>query len=221
MTWVIAHRGASFAETENTLPAFERAIADGADFVEFDVQMSVDGEPVVFHDADLDRLTPLAGPLRRRRAAELREVGVPTLDDVIDLVRGRIGVMAELKNAHLYRALPFVERIVTKLSSDHVLISFQQRALLEARRLAPELRLVQHVGSRVSIRAAGRYAWGVGFWDDAVTPRGLSRAHALGLVTTVFTVNETARMQELAALGVDGLFTDRPDRLRAVLRRPD
>ena len=220
MTWVIAHRGASFAETENTLPAFERAIADGADFVEFDVQMSVDGEPVVFHDEDLDRLTPLTGPLRRRRAAELREVAVATLDEVLDVVRGRIGVMAELKNANRYRSFPFVERVVAKLSPEHVVISFQSRALLDARRLPPELRLVQHVGPRVSIRAAARYAWGVGFWDSAVTPRGLARARALGLATAVFTVNDEARMRELVALGVDGLFTDRPDRLRAVLRRP-
>ena len=68
MTWVIAHRGASADERENTLPAFERAIELGADFVELDVQVSSDGVLVVFHDLDLDRLTPLRGPLRRRTA---------------------------------------------------------------------------------------------------------------------------------------------------------
>ena len=79
MTLVIAHRGASADERENTLPAFERAIEVGADFVELDVQVSADGVLVVFHDLDLDRLTPLRGPLRRRSAAELREHGIPTL----------------------------------------------------------------------------------------------------------------------------------------------
>ena len=63
MTWVIAHRGASADERENTLPAFERAIELGADFVELDVQVSADGALVVFHDLDLDRLTPLRGPI--------------------------------------------------------------------------------------------------------------------------------------------------------------
>jgi glycerophosphoryl diester phosphodiesterase len=217
MTWVIAHRGASWDEPENTLPAFERAIAVGADYVEFDVQMSGDGEPVVFHDADLDRLTPLTGPLRRRALAELREVGIPTLDEVLELTRGRIGVMAELKNAHLYRALGFVERTVSKLSSEVVVISFQRRALLETRRLRPELRLVQHVGVGVSIRTASKYAWGVGFWDARVTLRGLARSHSLGLLTTVFTVNDEERMRELAALGVDGIFTDRPALARRAL----
>jgi glycerophosphoryl diester phosphodiesterase len=218
VTWVIAHRGASWDERENTLPAFERAIAVGADYVEFDVQLSGDGEPVVFHDSDLDRLTPLTGPLRRRRLAELREVGIPTLDDVLELTRGRIGVMAELKNPHLYRALGFVERTVSRLPRGAIVISFQRRALLETRRLRPELRLVQHVGVGVSIRTASNYAWGVGFWDARVTKRGLSRAHALGLLTTAFIVNDEERMRELATLGVDGIFTDRPDRLRAVLR---
>ncbi len=217
MTWVIAHRGSSHAEPENTLPAFERAIADGADFVEFDVQMSRDGVPVVFHDAELDRLTSLTGPIGRRAAAELEEARVPTLDQVLEVVRGRIGVMAELKSPHLQRAHPFVERVVSRLEPGDVVISFQQRALLETRRLAPGLRLLQHVGLGVSIRAAAHYAWGVGFVNAALTRRGLQRARSLGLVTTVFTVNDERRMRELAALGVDGLFTDRPDRLRAVL----
>jgi len=220
MTWVIAHRGSSAAEPENTLPAFERAIADGADFVEFDVQLAADGVPVVFHDAELDRLTPLTGPLRRRSAAELKDAGISTLDEVLEVVRGRIGVMAELKNPHLDRVLPIVERVVSRLERDDIVISFQRRALLETLRLEPGRRVIQHVGLGVSIRVAAGYAWGAGFLDRRLTVRGLARARSLGLATTVYTVNDVERMRELAALGVDGVFTDRPDRLRAVLRRP-
>ena len=66
---------------------------------------------------------------------------------------------------------------------------------------------VQHVGLGVSIRRAARYAWGVGFWDPRVTRRGLAAARRLGLVTTVYTVNDERRMRELVALGVDGIFT--------------
>ena len=220
MTWVIAHRGSSAAEPENTLPAFERAIADGADFVEFDVQLAADGVPVVFHDAELDRLTPLTGPLRRRSAAELKDAGISTLDEVLEVVRGRIGVMAELKNPHLNRVLPIVERVVSRLERDDIVISFQRRALLETLRLEPGRRVIQHVGLGVSIRVAAGYAWGAGFLDRRLTVRGLARARSLGLATTVYTVNDVERMRELAALGVDGVFTDRPDRLRAVLRQP-
>jgi glycerophosphoryl diester phosphodiesterase len=217
MTLVIAHRGASWDETENTLPAFERAIAIGADYVEFDVQMSGDGEPVVFHDFDLDRLTPLTGPLRRRPLAELREVGIPTLAEVLEVTRGRIGVMAELKGSYLYRRRGLVDRTVSALDHPDIVISFQRAALLETRRLRPELRVLQHVGLGVSIRTASRYAWGVGFRDALVTPRGLARARALGLATTVYTVNDEGRVRELGALGVDGIFSDRPDLARHVL----
>ena len=220
MTWVIAHRGASWYEPENTLPAFERAIAVGADYVEFDVQAASDGALVVFHDVELDRLTPLTGPLRHRPLAELREVGIPTLDQVLDLTSGRIGVMAELKSPHLYRRHDIVRRTVALLGREAVVISFSRPALLEARHSRPELRLLQHVGFGVSITAAADFAWGVGFHDSRITARGLARARELGLATTVYTVNEPARMRELAALGVDGTFTDQPELALHALAQP-
>ena len=217
---MIAHRGASWDETENTLPAFERAIAVGADFVEFDVQAASDGALVVFHDLELDRLTPLKGPLCNRPLAELLEVGIPTLDDVLDVCAGRIGVMAELKSPHLYHRQNIVARTVAALPGDAVVISFNKPALLEARRHRSELRMLQHVGYGVSIVAAAGYAWGVGFHNQRVTARGLAKARALGLATTVYTVNEPGRIRELEALGVNGVFTDRPELALRTLARP-
>ena len=218
MTLVIAHRGASWDEPENSFAAFERAVAAGADFVELDVQATRDGELVVFHDLDLDRLTPLAGPLRRRAAAELREVGVPTLVEALEALRGRAGVMAEVKSAWRYRRDDLVRRTARLLGRGDVLLSFEPWALREARRERPELRLLQHVGHGASIRRSAAYAWAVGFADGKLTGRGLARARSLGLATTVYTVNEPGRMRELVALGVDGIFTDRPDVLRAELQ---
>ena len=217
MTWVIAHRGASAELRENTLPAFERAIAVGSDFVELDVQATADGALVVFHDLDLDRLTPLSGPLRRRSAAELREHGIPTLDEVLAVTRGRVGVMAELKSPHLFRRHDLVRRTVDLLGEDDVVLSFGRRALLEVLRARPTLRVLQHVGYGVSIRSASRYAWAVGFHDPRVTARGLGRARRLGLRTTVYTVNGERRMRQLVALGVDGIFSDRAALLRSVV----
>jgi len=220
MTWVIAHRGASYDARENTLAAFERALAIGVDFVELDVRASSDGELVVFHDARLDRLTPLRGPLGRRTAAELAEHAIPTLAQVLELCRGRAGVMAELKSPHLYRRHELVARTVAMVDPDaDIVLSFQRGALLEARGLSPRLRILQHVGYGVSIRAAARYANLVGFADGRVTRRGLEKARSLGLATTVYTVNDETRMRELAAADVDGIISDRPDRLLAVLGR--
>src|SRR6187200_1738820 len=208
MTWVIAHRGASADERENTLPAFERAIELGADYVELDVQVSSDGALVVFHDLDLDRLTPLRGPLRRRPLAELREHDIPLFEDVVELTRGRIGVMAELRSAHLFRRHDLIGRTAAVLGDDDFLLSFGRRTL-------------QHVGYGVSIRSASRYASAVGFHDPRVTRRGLARARKLGLETTVYTVNDASRMRALATMGVGGIFSDRPALLRETLESLD
>ncbi|MGH2934836.1 MAG: glycerophosphodiester phosphodiesterase, partial [Gaiellaceae bacterium] len=111
-----------------------------------------------------------------------------------------------------------LERVLPLLRDDDVLVCFQRRALEEARARRPKLRTVQHVGFGVSIRAAAS-AWAAGFRDDRVTARGLARARSYGLETTVYTVNDEARMLELRDLGVSGVFTDVPDRALAALGR--
>lgn len=214
---VVAHRGASHDELENSPAAFERAIAVGAEYVEFDVQASRDGGLVVFHDLRLDRLTPARGPLRARSLAELRALGIPTLEEVLELTAGRIGVMVELKSPWLYRRHDIVRRTVELLGSDAVVISFSRRAILETRRHRPSLRTVQHVGFGTSIRAAAGYAWAAGFDAARVTSRGIAKAHALGLQALVYTVDEPARLLALRAMGADGVFSDRPDRALATL----
>ena len=196
---VIAHRGASWDLPENTLPAFERAIEVGADFIELDVHARPDGELVVTHD-----------PPRGR-------TGLPTLAEAVELTRGRIGLMVELKTPSRYRRHDVVARTLALLDDDAVVVCFQRAALEEARRLRPGLRTVQHVGFSVSIRGA-RGAWAAGFWDPRTTARGLATARRHGLETTVYTVNEPERMRELAALGVTGIFTDRPELALQALR---
>jgi glycerophosphoryl diester phosphodiesterase len=191
---VIAHRGASYDLPENTLPAFERAIEVGADYVELDVHSDLS----VTHD-------------RPRRG-----ITYPTLEEVLELCRGRIGVMVELKRPRG----DTVERALELLDDDAVLVCFQGPPLEEARRLRPGIRTVQHVGFRGSIRRAAG-AWAAGFKNERVTRGGLLAAQRLGLETMVYTVNDEARMLELQELGVTGIFTDRPDRaLTALGRRP-
>jgi glycerophosphoryl diester phosphodiesterase len=191
---VIAHRGASREFPENTLPAFERAIELGADFVEFDVHDDLQ----VTHD-----------PPKRGTA-------YPTLAEVLDLCHDRIGVMVELKRPRG----DLVHRALSLMRDDDVLVCFQRAAVEQARALRPAIRAVQHVGFGVSIRRAAG-GWAVGFHNDRITRRGIATAQRLGLATTVYTVNDEARMLELAALGVTGVFTDYPDRALAALgRRP-
>jgi glycerophosphoryl diester phosphodiesterase len=196
---VIAHRGASSELPENTLPAFERAIELGADAIELDVHADVEGRLVVTHD-----------PPRPGRV-------YPLLEDALDLCRGRIPVMAELKTPRRYRAHDVVARTVRLLSDDDAVVCFQRAPLEEVRSLRPGIRTCQHVGYGVSIRAA-RDAWAAGFADSRVTRRGIAAALALGLVPLVYTVNETARMRELDGLGAGGIFTDRSAQALRVFR---
>lgn len=107
MSKVIAHRGAANDLPENSLAAFERAIRDGADGIEFDVRLSSDGQPFVFHNFELDALTSGTGPLVAHSSKELRRLllkssdtethSIPILEDVLDLAVGRTTLEIELK----------------------------------------------------------------------------------------------------------------------------
>lgn len=109
---VIAHRGASAYAPENTLAAFEKAVAMGAHWFELDCTLSKDGRVIVIHDDDLERTAGLPAAVADLTLAEIRraEAGswfdesfrgerIPTLNDALDLARGRIGVYVEIKNA--------------------------------------------------------------------------------------------------------------------------
>lgn len=193
---VIAHRGACWDAPENTLEAFELAIEQGADYVEFDVRRR-GRELVVCHDPNPPET-------------------VPTLDSVLAELSGRVGLAVEVKHHALTSpVLDALEEHGVEANSI-IVVSFHPKAILETRRRRPDLRTVQHV-QRVPLRWAAQNAWGAGFWDPRATRRRIERAQKLGLATTVYTVNDPARMRDLAALGVTGIFSDRPALLREIL----
>jgi glycerophosphoryl diester phosphodiesterase len=189
---VLAHRGACWQVPENTLEAFELAIAEEADYVEFDVRARGD-ELVVCHDP---------GP----------PDGVPTLDEVLAALTGRVGLCVEVKEEKT------TDAVLDALDSHGaeperlLVVSFHSGALRRVAERRPELRRVLHVNDPAS--AAGH--WGIGFEEPASAGR-IAEAQAAGLASMVFTVNEPERMLELAALGVTGIFTDRPGLARRTL----
>jgi glycerophosphoryl diester phosphodiesterase len=204
---VIAHRGASFEEPENTLRAFRRAIELCADHVELDVRATRDGVLIVAH-----------APVRVRfRELRDRSPEVPTLAEVLEQCVGKIGVVVEIKrNDVTERTLALLREF--EIDEDPTIVaSFSPHAIASTTRLRPGLRTIQLLG-RVSMRTAADYAWGVGFRDRQATPRAIGGAQKLGLASTVYTVNDAKRMRELIGLGVAGIFTDRPDLLRQALR---
>ena len=202
---VIAHRGASWDHPENTLAAFRHAITVGADYIELDVR-AAKGYNVVVHD-----------PVRHA-LVELRELKphVPTLDEVLDECAGHVGFVLDLKTRAIEKEV-FATLDEHAVEGDAVMIaSFVPDIIRATRRLRPELRTIQHVG-RVSLRRASEYAWGVGFPNAVASAARIERARALGLKTSVFTVNDRRRMHQLVRYGVDAIFTDRPDVLRSIV----
>jgi glycerophosphoryl diester phosphodiesterase len=192
---VIAHRGACWRAPENTLEAFELAIEEGADYIEFDVRAK-DGELVVCHDPEPPE-------------------GVPTLEEVLSALRGRIGLCVELKEEGV--AKPALRALRKHEVSAHslIVVSFLAGELDTMLSLWPELRTEFHLGPRPEPVAAARF-WGAGF-EEPAPGESLLEAQSLGLATLVFTVNEPTRMRELAALRVSGIFSDRPGLLRETL----
>jgi glycerophosphoryl diester phosphodiesterase len=189
---VLAHRGACWEAPENTLEAFELAIAEEADYVEFDVRARGD-ELVVCHDP---------GPPE----------GVPTLDEVLAALTGRVGLCVEVKEEETTDAvLRALERHGVE-PERLLVVSFQSGALETVARLRPEIRCVLHTNDPLSSESF----WGIGL-EEPARAAWIADAQARGLATLVFTVNEPERMRELAELGVTGIFTDRPGLLRRTL----
>ena len=234
---VIAHRGASAAAPENTIAAFEHALADGADAIELDVHLSRDDHPVVIHDGTLERTTNGVGPVRGHTMRELKrlDAGVwrgsafagqrlQTLPEVLERFRGRTRFWIELKGgSDIYPDIE--ERIVGLLevydAIDCALVqSFDHAALSRLRGFSRELSL----GALLD-RAPLDLAHDVPPAASAVCASaeilGASEREAIrrsGRGCHVWTVNEPALMDRLVEWSVDGIITDRPDLLRARLQ---
>lgn len=234
----IAHRGASGHRPEHTFAAYDLAIELGADLIELDVRRTADGEPVVLHDATLDRtVRGVRGPVAERTLAEVRsgDAGggpVPTLREVLDRYAGRIGVLVEIKAGPRPMDL---ERAVLAQLGEHGLLdpapgrpcaaivqSFDLGCVKRIARAAPALarhQLLDPVGStlaRAWLPGIAAYATGVAPWHGAVDAAYVEAAHAAGLAVHVHTANEHADLARLAGIGVDGIITDLPDRLAAL-----
>jgi glycerophosphoryl diester phosphodiesterase len=152
----IAHRGGSKLRPENTIAAFDRAVALGVDGLECDVHLSRDGVVVVIHDPTLDRTTDATGPVAARSAAELARVdagfsfgaadgfpfrgrgfGVPRLSDLLDRYRG-LPLVIEVKGSRPEVAERAVETVRRAGAADRVILAgFSDAVLSAARRLAP------------------------------------------------------------------------------------
>jgi glycerophosphoryl diester phosphodiesterase len=216
---IIAHRGASAYELENTLAAFRKAVALGADGIELDVHATMDGAFVVHHDDEIHGRRIADHSLTDLRQHPLRngEV-VPTLEEALAAIRPDVDVYVEVKTlpeAHQDRFLKALGRgaNVHVHAFDHRLV----RRLVNARPglSAGVLSASYPLDPVPQVRAAGANT----LWQhrELVDAPLVAQAHADGVTVIIWTVNRPADARRLAALGVDGLCTDAPDRIREAL----
>jgi glycerophosphoryl diester phosphodiesterase len=235
--WIVGHRGAA-PELENSLPAFRRALGEGADAVECDVQMTRDGALVVFHDETLERFggdaaRPISAiDLGELRAFRLRptaapavpesadEASIPTLAELFAALPDRLAINVELK-VYAGGGDRFVEPLLAALHGrGNVFVSsFDRRFLGQLRRASPELPLAvlaERLDEELEALADELGAWSV----HLAEPPPAARLGRLRRPVLVYTVNEPDLARRLLANGVGGLFTDRPGELRAALGLP-
>jgi len=223
---VWAHRGDSAHQVENTLEAFAAARAAGADGVELDVRLCRGGDVVVFHDDDLRRLAGRPEPIADLTLAELRAVRlgggarIPTLREVFEAT-GELEVNVEIKSPGAGKAGPLPGVVARALrdagAGERVLVSsFDPWALVQMHTAAPDVAtayLFHHDQS-----APARTGW-LGSWVGAAALHPehvlcdagrVAGWHRAGFAVNVWTVDDPARLRELAALGVDGVFANDP-----------
>jgi glycerophosphoryl diester phosphodiesterase len=231
---VWGHRGDPAHAPENTLRSFEAALAAGADGVELDVRFDADRNVVVFHDDALPRLTGRPGRMEDLPAAEraaLRVGGerVPLLAEVLATFDTEVNV--EIKVARVGRAGALVAAAANVIRAsgraDRVVVSsFDPIALVQLHRHLPEVAAAHlfHGAQPLPLRRgwAGRWIGAslVHPQHTLVDAASVARWHRAGLVVNVWTVNDPAELRRLAALGVDGVFTDDPGAALAVLAAP-
>lgn len=221
------------------MAAFRRAVELGATFIETDLQLSRDGRFVAIHDTTLDRTTSGRGPVSAVKLAELRELDagswfgphfagerIPTLDEILQFARESNAVFyLEIKAGG---AWGFPEHsLVGALrnageAAQAVVISFDSGSLAAVRRLEPTL-MTGFLYDRACPDAVER-ALGVGARQlaprgDLVTRELVGQARRAGLQVVTWTINESAQMRALIAAGVDGIMSDYPDQLVALLRQ--
>ena len=233
----VAHRGGTSNAPENTMPAFEHAVALGYRHLETDVHLTADHVLVAFHDPDLLRTCGVERTIATTPWSELRELRVdgrepiPLMTDLLDRIPdARFNIDCKSDAA----AGPLVQLVRDRDLLDRVCIgSFSHARLTKIRsllgpraltcmspqevgrlRLTGTVRGVAQRVAQVSVRAAQA---GPGARVVVVNRRFIDAAHRNGVGVHVWTIDEPTEMQRLLDLGVDGIMTDYPEVLRSVL----
>lgn len=215
--FAVAHRGLSSEKTENTVAAFGAAVRAGFPAVEMDLRTTSDGQVIVFHDEDLERLTGKPGLVRETTLAKIlerdtKDGGIPPLADVLSTLKVWNGLV-NLEFKSVPAVAPSIELVKLAGISGRVLLSsMDPDALTECRRLAPDwprgfLPIGQVEDEDIHTAKELGCVW-VNADEEYLTTAIVKRLRGDGFRVGAWTVNDTARAKELDAMGVDCVITD-------------
>lgn len=230
---IIAHRGASAKAPENTLAAFRMAVEQQSDGIELDVHLTVDGEVVVIHDANLGRTTNGTGSVHEKTIEELKQLDagswygaefagerLPALSEVFELVGNRVLINIELKGPGLIRSkLPGrVLEVVSKYGVEERVIfsSFNPWLLRQIARQRPKARIgmllppggIAHWVRRMSKSIVTPWAWHP--HHSTITADFFELTKRENRPVLAYTVNQPEDISRLCAMRIYGIITDDP-----------
>ncbi len=221
----IGHRGAMGYAPENTLLSFEKAIPL-CDMVELDVYVCKTGEVIVFHDHRLERCTDGTGLVMNKSFEELRQLDagqgqqIPTLEEVLELIDNQVAINIELKGpGTAYPVFQIVDKFIKAgryTLERFVISSFNHPELNHFKALAPEASigcLISCIPSDLAAIAQSVQADYLNVCGEFISQALVDDAHRRGLKVLVWTVNELDDIAYVKELGVDGIFSNYPDRI--------
>jgi glycerophosphoryl diester phosphodiesterase len=219
---VIAHRGASGYEYENSRAAFRRAIMLDADGVELDVHSTRDGGIVVHHDHEIPGVGPIAGlSLAEARQLRIRNgEQLPLLSEILDLV-GTRDVWVEVKSLPALHDDRLMDILDSGPAPDHYAVhSFDHRIIYRLGQVRPTLRRGILLSAYLRDPVAAMRSVGAStLWQEwqQVDQELVTQVHESGGAVIAWTVNELGDLDRMVRLGVDGLCGNYPDRIRVAI----
>jgi len=211
---IIGHRGASEYETENTMAAFEKAIELNADGVECDVRLTKDKKLAVIHDASVDRTTSEKGKVGEFTLKELNEIGVPSLQDLLSLIKksGKT-VLIEIKEPGTEKKI--VELVKKKkIESQSVIVSFFSDSIKLVKKMSRKIR-TGYIFSRptpIDVAVDAKADFLVPRYD-LVNGELMRKAQKNNLRIIAWTINDEYFAKQFVSMKVFGIVTNRPDLL--------
>lgn len=221
----VAHRGGPKLGPENALVTFEKALELKVDAIELDIHQSRDGGLVVIHDSTLKRTHGLEGEVDKMTTEELVAAGVPTLQQAIDLCKGRARLFIEIKHPHGRRHEGIEERLLQAMRNNDLLesavvISFDAKSLKTLHELEPKIITGWLVGDAVRAREVD-HALGISYISPhygKVDSAFVEWAHGSGYKVSVWTVDDPIAIEQMIAVGCDAVTTNDPEKLIGLIK---